>query len=169
MIQQYLSFTIEDTQYAINVFRIQEVLEYEEPVKIPCSSPLLMGIIRSRDTNIAIMDIRSRFGLEKKPVDNETRIIVLEITDQEHGVINLFGITADSVQEVLDIDDSVLEPLVKSKKFCGAEFVSDIVSQNQNYLLILDVNKLFSEKDITTASKSVSQKIEKTQKPGMSK
>jgi len=169
MIQQYLSFTIEDTQYAINVFHIQEVLEYEEPVKIPCSSSLLKGVIRSRDTNIAIMDIRSRFGLEEKDINNENRIIVLEITDQEHGVINLFGIIADSVQEVLDIDDANLEPLVKSKKFCGAEFVSDLVMQNNNYLLILDVNKLFSEKDISNASRSLTKESSRNKKSGRAK
>ena len=77
MIQQYLTFTIDDTQYAINVFQIQEVLEFEEPQKIPCSSPLLLGIIRSRNSNIAIMDLRQKFGLPNRITDKMTRIIIL--------------------------------------------------------------------------------------------
>ena len=165
MIQQYLTFKIEDTQYAINVFSIQEVLEYEDPVKIPCSSPLLTGIIRSRDQNIAVMDIRQRFGLTPKPSDADTRIIVLEITDQEHGVINLFGIVADEVLEVIDVDEALLEPLSKSKKFFGAEFVSDVIRQNDLYIFVLDTKKLFAEKDITNASKSADSSV-KTKKRG---
>ena len=89
MIQQYLTFTVENTRYAINVFKIQEVLEYQEPQRIPCSSPLLLGIIRSRDTNIAIMDLRKKFGLPSKIPGTETRTIVLEVDDYETGVINL--------------------------------------------------------------------------------
>lgn len=149
MIQQYLTFTIEDTQYAVNVFQIQEVLEYEEPQKIPCSTPLLLGIIRSRDTNIAIMDLRKKFGLPPRICDKLTRTIVLEVVDQNQGVITLYGIIADKVLEVIELDDSKLESVPKNKNFSGGEFVSAVVSQNDNYLLVLDVNKIFSEKELS--------------------
>lgn len=147
MIQQYLTFTVENTHYAINVFKIQEVLEYEEPQQIPCSSPLLIGIIRSRDTNIAIMDIRKKFGLPSKIPGSETRTIVLEVTDSESGVISLYGIIADSVLEVIELEDSKLEPLPKAKNFSGSEFVSSVFTKNDVYTLVLDVNKIFSEQE----------------------
>lgn len=154
MIQQYLTFTIENTHYAINVFKIQEVLEYEEPQKIPCSSPLLIGIIRSRDTNIAIMDIRKKFGLSPKIPGTETRTIVLEIDDQENGVINLYGIVADSVCQVIELDDSNLEPLPKTKDLAGGPFVTSVFTLNNEYTFVLDVNKIFNEKELLTKEKS---------------
>lgn len=158
MIQQYLTFTIDDTQYAINVFQIQEVLEFEEPQKIPCSSPLLLGIIRSRNSNIAIMDLRQKFGLPNRITDKMTRIIILEVINQEEGVINLYGIIADRVLEVIEIDDSLLESIPKAKNFSGAEFVSAVVSLKNNYTLILDVNKIFSEKELSKARKTAETK-----------
>lgn len=158
MIQQYLTFTIDDTQYAINVFQIQEVLEFEEPQKIPCSSPLLLGIIRSRNSNIAIMDLRQKFGLTNRITDKMTRIIILEVVNQEEGVINLYGIIADRVLEVIEIDDSLLESIPKAKNFSGAEFVSSVVSLKNNYTLILDVNKIFSEKELSKARKTAETK-----------
>lgn len=161
MIQQYLTFIIDNTQYAINVFQIQEVLEYEEPQKIPCSSPLLTGIIRSRNTNIAIMDIRQKFGLFPRTTDNQTRTIVLEVVDPEQGVLNLFGIVADCVNEVLEIDDTLLEPVPKAKNFSGAEFVSAVVSIDSTYTLILDVNKIFSVKEMSKVKKSTEKKSKK--------
>lgn len=152
MIQQYLTFKVENTRYAINVFKIQEVLEYEEPQQIPCSSPLLTGIIRSRDTNIAIMDIRKKFGLGSKIPGTETRTIVLEVVDQDSGVINLYGIVADEVFEVIDLDDSYLEPLPSKKNFSGAQFVSSVFTQNDVYTLVLDVAKIFSEEELSTTA-----------------
>lgn len=167
MIQQYLTFIIEDTQYAINVFQIQEVLEYEQPQVIPCSSPLLLGIIRSRDTNIAIMDIRQKFSLPSKIPGTDTRTIVLEVVDQNHGVINLYGIIADSVLEVIELDDSKLEPLPKAKNFSGAEFVSSVFTNNGIYTLVLDVNKIFSEKEMSAkpSKKSEPKKTADTEVP----
>lgn len=152
MIQQYLTFTVENTRYAINVFKIQEVLEYQEPQHIPCSSPLLIGIIRSRDTNIAIMDLRKKFGLSPNDPGPETRTIVLEVDDPESGVINLYGIVADQVYEVIELDSSKLESLPKAKNFSGAEFVSSVFVNNDVYTLILDVNKIFSQEEMATAS-----------------
>lgn len=154
MIQQYLTFKVENTRYAINVFKIQEVLEYEEPQQIPCSSPLLTGIIRSRDTNIAIMDLRKKFGLGPKIPGTETRTIVLEVVDQDSGVINLYGIVADEVFEVIDLDDSYLEPLPSKKNFSGAQFVSSVFTQNDIYTLVLDVSKIFSEEELSTTATS---------------
>lgn len=152
MIQQYLTFKVENTRYAINVFKIQEVLEYEEPQQIPCSSPLLTGIIRSRDTNIAIMDLRKKFGLGPKIPGTETRTIVLEVVDPDSGVINLYGIVADEVFEVIDLDDSNLEPLPSKKNFSGAQFVSSVFTQNDIYTLVLDVAKIFSEEELSTTA-----------------
>lgn len=168
MIQQYLTFTVENTRYAINVFKIQEVLEYEEPQHIPCSSPLLIGIIRSRDTNIAIMDIRKKFGLSPKITGSETRTIVLEVEDPESGVINLYGIVADQVFEVIELDSSNLETLPKAKNFSGAEFVSSVFTKNDVYTLVLDVNKIFSEEEMsTTAEKETSNSTDEETESGV--
>lgn len=164
MIQQYLTFTVEDTHYAINVFKIQEVLEYEEPQHIPCSSPLLIGIIRSRDTNIAIMDIRKKFGLSPKIPGSETRTIVLEVDDPESGVINLYGIVSDSVQAVIDVDDTNLEPIPKNKNFSGAEFVSSVFTRHDHYTFVLDVNKIFTEQEMSTKQESKAKTSRRTKK-----
>lgn len=147
MIQQYLTFKIEDSQYAINVFKIQEVLEYEEPQVIPCSSPLLIGLIRSRESNIAIMDVRKKFSLSPIQPNRDTRIIILEIIDQDSGVINLYGIIADSVLEVIELDDSKLEKVPKTKTIHGAEFVSSVFTKNDTFNLVLDVDKLFTQEE----------------------
>ena len=41
MTTQLLTFTLDNCLYAFKVFKVQEVLEYTRPVKIPCSSPYI--------------------------------------------------------------------------------------------------------------------------------
>lgn len=154
MIQQYLTFEIENTRYAINVFQIQEVLEYQEPQPIPCSSPLLIGIIRSRNTNVAIMSLRKKFGLPNRITDKLTRLIVLEVVNNNEGTINLYGIIADKVHEVIEINDKDLEPMPKANKFAGSEFVTSAILLNDNYTLLLDVNRIFSDEELLKIKES---------------
>lgn len=154
---QYLTFKLNETLYAISVFQIQEVLEYEKPQSIPCSSPLLMGVIRSRNSNIAVIDIPQKFDLETVAPTDQSRIIVLEILDKEEGVINLFGIIADNVVEVLELESEQLEPLPKSEVVAGSKFVTSLYSHDDTYTLILDVNKIFSDKEISAFNKSKSK------------
>lgn len=158
MIQQYLTFEINDTMYAVNVFQIQEVLEYQQPQPIPCSSPLLLGIIRSRNTNIAIMDLRQKFDLPNRITDKLTKIIVLEITNSEDGTINLYGIIADKVKEVIEVDDKNLDAMPQANKFAGSEFVTATIPLDNNYTLLLNVNKIFSDQELSKVKKSTDKK-----------
>ena len=148
MIQQYLIFTLDETQYAVNVFQIQEVLEFETPQTIPCSSPLMLGIVRSRNTNISIIDLRKKFNLQKKTPDALTRIVVLEVTDYEDGVINLYGIVADSVLEVVEFDDEKIESLPNNQMKGANKFVQGVTEKDGSYVLFIDVNKVFSQNEI---------------------
>lgn len=153
MIRQYLTFTLNDSLYAVNVFQIQEVLEYKEPQKIPCSSDLLLGIIKSRSTNISVIDIRKKFGLESLTPQEQSRIIVLEITDYDDGIVRLYGIVVDSVLEVIDFDEEKLEPLAKKEAGGAGKFVEGVSPNKDGYTLFLDVNKIFSVQELDSFNK----------------
>ena len=62
MAKQFLTFIIENTTYAFEVERVQEVLEYSQPVKIPCSVEYIEGLINSRNQGITLINLRRRFG-----------------------------------------------------------------------------------------------------------
>lgn len=98
-----------------------------------------------------------------------TRTIVLEVPDPEEGVINLFGIIADEVIEVIDIDDENLDIIPKAKTMAGSDFVSSVLSINGSYLLVLDTEKIFTNDDIGSAlDASSSSKAGSSPKAGSS-
>ena len=63
MTTQLLTFTLDNCLYAFKVFKVQEVLEYTRPVKIPCSSPYIEGLINSRGTGISVINLLKKFSL----------------------------------------------------------------------------------------------------------
>lgn len=146
MILNYLTFTVDDTVFALNVDSVLEVLNFASPTQVPCALPYIEGLIYSREQGITVVNFRKRFGLKNVPIDSRTKVIVVEVntpseTNQNH--ITLYGLVADSVQDVVQI----FEPDVISKASCNIpkEFVSQILKYNEKPMFVLDSSKLFEE------------------------
>ena len=151
MTNQFLTFNLDNYLYAFKVFKVQEVLTYTPPVKVPCSSSYVEGLINSRDTGISVIDLRKKFKLQSKEPDKESRIIVVEVnkpTEADPDHICTFGAVCDSVQEVLEVEEMSIEPPPKFGNNISSEFISGLVKKDSNFIIILDEEKIFSEEDI---------------------
>lgn len=156
MTTQLLTFTLDNTLYAFKVFKVQEVLVYATPVKVPCSSPYVEGLINSRDTGIAVLNLRKKFDLPVTEPNADTRIIVVEIkrpTESDPNHICTFGAITDFVQEVLEVEDSEIEPAPKFGNNISSEFISGITKKDDQFIIILDEEKIFNEEDSLKISK----------------
>lgn len=141
---QYLTFTLADTIYAVNVFQVREVLSYTRPQPLPNPDPVVEGLIRSRNQSISVINLRRRFGLGDREPDAAARIIVLEIRNGEEGTENVFGAVADGVNEVLDLETIGCEETPELGNSPAAAFIAGIGRQNDRFILILDVERIFS-------------------------
>lgn len=148
--ENYLTFTVDDHSYAINVNSVLEVLNMTEPTAVPCALSYIEGLIYSREQGITVVNLRKRFSLEEHAVDKKTKIIVVEVhttranpdgTETEH--IILYGLVADSVQDVIQIYEE--ERLDDAECSIPKEFVSYILKHDEKPLFILDFKKLFQE------------------------
>src|SRR5574344_464819 len=149
MQNQYLTFTLDNTMYAAEVSSVQEVLEYENPQPLPCPDPVIKGIVRSRGKSISVINTRRKFGLADCDPGPETRIIVFEIPDDEQGIVNCIGAIADSVLEVLEIDTAAIEPPPAAGHSEASKFITGISDKDDRFIIILDIAKLFSIKELT--------------------
>ncbi|MBQ3826012.1 MAG: chemotaxis protein CheW [Spirochaetaceae bacterium] len=140
MSEQFLTFRVGEAQYAVSVFRVREVLEFREPQTLPCPDPLIAGIIRSRDANIAVVRLREKFGLESKKCDANTRIIVFEANLCGRTV--LFGAIVDSVQEVIELEMAEEPPPMGNT--IASRFVSGVGIRGGNYIIVLNSDLIFS-------------------------
>lgn len=145
---QYLTFTLNDSLYAVEVLQVREVLEYTPPQELPCPDPVIAGLIRSRGQSISVINLRHKFGFEDVPPSSDTRIIVLEVPSNsafcnEKGQM-VFGAIADSVNEVLDLNANSEEHTPEVGHSLAAEFISGIGSVDGKFIIILDMDKVLS-------------------------
>lgn len=145
--ENYLTFMVDNTSYAINVNSVLEVLNMTKPTSVPCALSYIEGLIYSREQGITVVNLRKRFSLEEHEADKRTKIIVVEVHTKHEGNENetviLYGLVADSVQDVIQIYEE--ERIDDAECSIPKEFISRTLKYDEKPLFILDFKKLFEE------------------------
>lgn len=150
---EYLAFTLDGSQYAAEVAKVQEVLEYTKITKVPCAAEYVEGIISSRGQGISVVNLRKKFGMSEAEVGKDTRIIVLEI-EGLNGVVT-FGAIADSVQEVIELDEEEVERAPRFGSEVAQRFIRGIGRKDGAFIIILDIGRIFSDDETEALEQSV--------------
>lgn len=143
---QYLTFKLADEIFAINVIQVREVLDLSTITKVPGTPDFMRGVINVRGSVVPVMDLRLKFGLTKTENTLDTRIVVMELSLE--GEITVLGTLADSVNEVIDLESSQIEPPPKIGLRWKAEFIKGIGKRNDMFIIILDIDRVFSSDEI---------------------
>lgn len=96
----YVTFSLADEIYAIDVLQVQEVLKVTEIALVPGVPHYILGIINLRGNVVTVIDARRRMGLEERESDEASRIVIIDVDHQNVGIL------VDSVSEVVRISPS---------------------------------------------------------------
>ncbi|MFO8065786.1 MAG: chemotaxis protein CheW [Spirochaetota bacterium] len=152
---QYLTFKLADEVYAIGVNRVQEVLEYTPVTKVPRTAEFMKGVINLRGSVIPVADLRMKFGMEEVEATVETSIIVSEVKLGEEQVV--IGMIADAVEEVVRMEPENIEPPPRVGTSVESRFISGIGKMNEQFIIILDVDQVFSAEEVSALAESEAQ------------
>jgi len=145
--RQYLSFELDHEIFALDISKVREVLDYTAVTKIPQMPDFMRGVINLRGHVVPVIDLKLKCGMSMTEEAINTCIIILDVSvDGEETVI---GALADSVQEVFDLSPENIEPPPRIGTKLNTEFIKGMGKHGEAFLMILDVNKVFSHEDIT--------------------
>jgi len=140
---QLVTFAIGEEEFGIDILKVQEIIRTMAITKVPNSPPHVEGVINLRGKVIPVIDLRSRFLLESKPHDNQTRIIVVDL----HRVV--IGFVVDGVSEVLRIQSNTVEPPPPVVSGIESEYIKGVGKLDNRLLILLDLDKLIPIEELT--------------------
>ncbi len=140
--KKYLTFKLDKEIYAIEIASVREVLDYIKITKVPQMPDFLCGVINLRGGVVPVLDLRIKFGLTQPEVTPDTCIIIIELDIDEELI--LIGAVADTVQEVIEFENSQIEPAPKLGTRLNTEFIQGMAKKEEEFIIILDINKVFS-------------------------
>ena len=149
---QYLTFTLDKEQYAIDVAKVKEVLEYSTVTKVPRTPQFMRGVINLRGSVVPVVDLRMKFDMGETEKTINTSIIVVEVIIEGETVV--IGTLADSVQEVIDLDRGQIEPTPQIGTKIDADFIEGIGKQDGRFIMILNIDRVFTESDLQTLERT---------------
>lgn len=143
---QYLTFTLDQEHYAVDIGKVREVLEFTSVTKVPRTPDFMRGMINLRGSVVPVIDLRLKFGLTRTEKTVDTCIIITEVpVDGEQIVL---GALADSVQEVIELDAGQIEPPPKMGTRVNTDFIRGMGKRDDMFLIILDIDKVLSESEV---------------------
>ncbi len=157
----YLTFKLDQEIFSIDVSQVREVLDLTAITKVPRAPEFMRGVINVRGNVVPVVDLRVKFGMLKVESTVNTRIIVMDLALDDENVV--LGAIADSVHEVLELASDLIEPPPKIGSRWQTEFIRGIGKRDDQFIMILDVDRVFSSNDLTI----VEENSRITEQPGL--
>jgi purine-binding chemotaxis protein CheW len=136
---QLVGFRLDNEDYAIAITKIQEIILMKPITRIPQVPDFIEGLINLRGSVIPIVNLRKRFGLSPREVDDETRTIVANIHDKTVGCI------VDAVTQVMRINRDQIQPPPLAVLSVAHQYIAGLARLDDRLLIILDIERLFDE------------------------
>jgi len=143
---QYLTFTLADEVFAVDVARVREILEMPSITKVPQVPDFMRGVINLRGCVVPVIDLRLKFGMEETAQTVNTCIIVVEVEMDGENIV--LGALADSVQEVIEMEPSQIEAAPHIGTHLNTEFIKGMGKHDGRFVMILDIDKVFSSVEL---------------------
>jgi purine-binding chemotaxis protein CheW len=147
---QYLTFTLADEVFSVDVARVREILEITNITKVPQVPDFMRGVINLRGCVVPVIDLRLKFGMEETAQTVNTCIIVVEVVMDGENIV--LGALADSVQEVIEMEPSQIEAAPHIGTHLNTEFIKGMGKHDDRFVMILDIDKVFSSTELAAVS-----------------
>jgi len=140
---QVIVFNLGNERYGVDISQVREIIKPTQITRIPNAPDFVEGVINLRGQITTIINLRKRFGLEPKPIDNNTRIIVVEYNN---AVIGMMVDTVNEVKYLSTADIEALPSIITARE--EAKFLKGVGKLPDGLLILIDLNKVLSEDEV---------------------
>jgi len=158
--KQYLTFMLGGEMFSINILCIKEIIWYANLTEVPMMPECIRGVINLRGAVVPVMDLSSRFGKPSTPVTKSTCIVIIEVQTQTEGERQNMGLVVDSVQAVLEIAPSEIEPAPSFGAKIRSDFIEGIAKVGGKFVILLNVNRVLSMEEIGQMGQAMAPSVE---------
>ena len=133
---EWLLFTLEGQQYAVNVLQVREILTGGRLTPVPQAPEFVLGLINLRGSIVTVVDARRRLALPTRPPQESDWTVIIDVNDQAVGIL------VDQVSEVLAFDSARIEAMRGNEAGEEKRHVKGVVQTDDGMLIVLDIESL---------------------------
>lgn len=139
---QHITFYVGDEVFGVDIMCVEEIITPKKPTAIPRTPEYFLGIINLRGEVISILDMRRRFQMEPKEIDENSRVIVIYSNGCKLGML------VDRISRIITLSTAQVQGASKfvsgeKQKYISGSYRTD----DEEILLMLDHEALVDEED----------------------
>jgi purine-binding chemotaxis protein CheW len=143
---QLVTFQLGEELYGVDIMDVKEIVKVTSVRPIPNAPYYVEGIFNLRSEIIPVINLHKRFQIKKLGDDEsdefEGGFIILNIDG------NKIGIIIDKIARVVMVNAEDIKAPPQMLSGIGTEYIAGVIRQESNYLIMLDIRKLFNPKEL---------------------
>jgi purine-binding chemotaxis protein CheW len=139
---EFLSFTLGQEEYGIDILKVQEIRSYEQPTTIANAPDFIKGVVNLRGIIVPIVDMRIKFRLGEAAYNELTVVIVLNVAGR------VVGMVVDGVSDVVRLESEQIRPAPDFSSSFDVKYITGLGTVDERMLILVDIEKLMSGADM---------------------
>lgn len=135
--EQYIVFINNDQKFALYVSKVDKIIEFQQPKKLPDTSEYFIGVIQYNNKILPIIDLSKRLYNKDFTQTIETKIIVVMWKDR------LVGLVVDDIIGIRDFIPTQLEDFEIDVEISN-EYIIGFIKSHGDIIVTLDIDKIFT-------------------------
>ena len=139
---EFLSFTLGEEEYGIDIQKVQELRGYDAVTRIANVPQFIKGVVNLRGIIVPIIDMRIKFDLGTPSYDQFTVVIVLNIGGR------VVGMVVDSVSDVITLSPEQIKPAPEMGSVLDTDYLIGLGTLDERMLILVDIDRLMSSDEM---------------------
>lgn len=145
---EFLSFTLGEEEYGIDIQKVQELRGYDAVTRIANAPAFIKGVVNLRGIIVPIIDMRVKLNLGDPSYDQFTVVIVLNIGGR------VVGMVVDSVSDVITLAPEQIKDAPQMGSLLDTDYLIGLGTLNERMLILVDIDRLMSSEEMGLIEKA---------------
>lgn len=139
---EFLTFTLGEEEYGVEILKVQEIRGWEVPTNIANAPDFIKGVINLRGVIVPIVDMRIKFKLGAANYDQFTVVIILNVAGR------VVGMVVDGVSDVINLSADQIRPTPEFGGGLDTKYIIGLGTLDERMLILMDIERLMTSKDM---------------------
>lgn len=145
----YINLGIGTEQFAISVYKVLEIIQFEQLTRIPNTSDFVPGVLNFRGSIVPVIDMHKRFNVFSDSNDGKM-VVVVDIENREKHV--LMGLLVDQVTDVIEFDYKSIKSVPDLGIKYNPEFLEGFIERDGQFIMVLNIDRVLSVQELSEVS-----------------
>lgn len=141
-LDEYLTFSLGEEEYAIDILRVREIRSWESVTRIPFAESWECGLVNVRGAIVPVVDMRKRLGLAETTFDKHTVVILVGRKEGDRDKVS--GLVVDQLNGVISASRTAIQDAPHFKSRVDMRYVSGLTESDGRMVILLNLDTLLN-------------------------